>query len=390
MIDLVCFGNLAPNTIGCGVIFRSLVKDLDQSGQLGRFYVLVYEMTKDEYPAVVEPIPQSKNVQRAINRVFGLFRAGYYIRRGIQERLFDFCLTKRFGKSFGSKILFSHESFPLSVREANRQGSQTYLLAPVPHCDVVRDLVVQEQERMGLGFLNDSYTSEFRLSRMRDFYAHVDHILTGCPVMQRSFIAQGLGDKVISLSYHAGIELETITENRADPATFRVFYTAHTQLLKGLPYLLEAWQKLSLQHAELVIAGTISDDVKGIIKARYASVPNVIYAGHVKDVWEYYRTSHLFACPSLMDGGPRTVWEAIACHTPVLATVNCGASDVLRDYQNGFVVPICDAEAIAERILYLYEHRDEGKSMSERALISAKKYSLDILSQKIILALLES
>lgn len=390
-IDLVCFGHLEAQTIGAGLIFGPFANYLEKMNYLGRLFALTYSETNIQYPSVITPIPYAKNMIRIINRALGFFHMGYHIRRGVQERLFDYSLTKRSSDILGNKILFSHESFPRAVIEAKQKGCVTYLLAPVPHCDVVRELVSLEQQRMGLGFRNESYTSEFRLSKMREFYSNVDFILTGSSVIKESFIKKGLSSKLIHGNFHFGLDERTIIENKGNIcSTFHVFYVANTKILKGLHYLLEAWQKLALPNAELVIGGTIHEDVKQIIQARYADVPNVIYMGYVADLSEYYRSANLVVCPSLIDGGPRTVWEAIACHTPVLATENCGASDILRDYKNGFVVPICDSEAIAERILHLYEHRDEGKEMAERALKEARKYSIEMLNKQILHLLLES
>ena len=55
--------------------------------------------------------------------------------------------------------------------------------------------------------------------------------------------------------------------------------------------------------------------------------------------------------------------QAMACGLPVIATTNTGALDVVREGVDGFIVPIRSVEAIKEKILWCYEHREEAREM---------------------------
>jgi glycosyltransferase involved in cell wall biosynthesis len=58
----------------------------------------------------------------------------------------------------------------------------------------------------------------------------------------------------------------------------------------------------------------------------------------------------------------------MACGLPVIATTNTGAEDLFTDGVEGFIVPIRNPEAIREKVLYLYEHREIRKEMARAAL----------------------
>ena len=68
---------------------------------------------------------------------------------------------------------------------------------------------------------------------------------------------------------------------------------------------------------------------------------------------------------SLTEGFGRVTLEAMASGIPVVTTEN--ARGIVEDGKTGFVVPIRDAEAIAEKIQYLYDHRDILKEMGKEA-----------------------
>lgn len=57
--------------------------------------------------------------------------------------------------------------------------------------------------------------------------------------------------------------------------------------------------------------------------------------------------------------------EANACGKPVVSTATTGAKEIIQDGYNGFLVPIGDAHAIAEKILYLINNPDIARKMGE-------------------------
>jgi glycosyltransferase involved in cell wall biosynthesis len=60
--------------------------------------------------------------------------------------------------------------------------------------------------------------------------------------------------------------------------------------------------------------------------------------------------------------------QAMACGLPVIATTNTGAEDLFTDGVEGFIVPIRNAEALREKLLYLYDHPDVRDGMADAAL----------------------
>ena len=82
--------------------------------------------------------------------------------------------------------------------------------------------------------------------------------------------------------------------------------------------------------------------------------------------------------PSFSEGFGLVVTEALACGLPVIVTPNVGASDLVSDGSEGFVVPVCSSEAIADRLQTLHRDRDLLAQMSENAQAAAAKRPWDV------------
>jgi glycosyltransferase involved in cell wall biosynthesis len=85
------------------------------------------------------------------------------------------------------------------------------------------------------------------------------------------------------------------------------------------------------------------------------------------EVAKIYRESDLLAFPSVSEGLAEVVLEAMATGLPVVATDLSGANDCVENGKEGIIVPARDVEAMADAILWCYQHRDESRAMGKAA-----------------------
>jgi glycosyltransferase involved in cell wall biosynthesis len=139
----------------------------------------------------------------------------------------------------------------------------------------------------------------------------------------------------------------------------RVLTVGSVELRKGSPYVLKAAELLGRKAKVRVVGGISVSDyaVKQLNKA-------VDLRGHVprSEVSSHYEWADVFVLPSLCEGSATVTYEATAHGLPVICTPNTGS--IVRDGQDGFIVPIRDAEAIAEKILQLADNKDLYEQMS--------------------------
>ena len=125
---------------------------------------------------------------------------------------------------------------------------------------------------------------------------------------------------------------------------------------KGLTTLLVGYAQLAkTMSVSLLIVGEIRDgeDKKLFEEFRSANPQlQIIVTGHVpyKDLPAYYSLMDVFVHPSLRDGMPNAVLEAMACGKAVIATPVGGMTDVIEDGVSGFFVNVNDAQGLAEKM----------------------------------------
>jgi glycosyltransferase involved in cell wall biosynthesis len=168
---------------------------------------------------------------------------------------------------------------------------------------------------------------------------------------------------------------------------FRVVFFGPIGVRKGARHLLDAWSKLKLRDAELVMLGSVQGDVRTFIDRIAAADPTIRLMGFVKDYVRFYHESSVFVLPSLSEGSAKVTYEAMACGLPVIVTPNAGS--VARDGEDGFLVPPRDSEALQEKLLKLYEDRGMRENMGRNARKRAEMFTWDA-HRKELLAVYEA
>ena len=113
--------------------------------------------------------------------------------------------------------------------------------------------------------------------RMEREYELADAILVPSQVARRSFERAGYGERTVVVN--AGVDHHFFAPpfKAAPRDIFRVCYAGRVELLKGLPYLLQAWNELALAQAELVLIGEVAPEMHRFIKQW--ALPNVRFPG---------------------------------------------------------------------------------------------------------------
>ena len=126
--------------------------------------------------------------------------------------------------------------------------------------------------------------------------------------------------------------------------------------LKGLRYLLYAAKKIKhkIPRLRILLVGDGPQRSLVLKTARMLQIP-VTITGWLSDPRPYYSIMDIFALPSLSEGLPNVVLEAMAMEKPIVATDVGGNRDLVEDGLNGYLVPPRDVDLLAQRILTLYE-----------------------------------
>ncbi|MGB6829061.1 MAG: glycosyltransferase, partial [Terracidiphilus sp.] len=142
---------------------------------------------------------------------------------------------------------------------------------------------------------------------------------------------------------------------------------------KGVHILVEAFKMANLKNSELAIAGGGDPRFQAVIDK--INAPNTRFLGVVPnpELPPVYRSASVFVLPSFEDGFGMVVLEAMASGCPVIVSSSAGASDVVSEGSNGFIVPAGDVNAIAGHLEYLHRNPDVCVEMGRRAVDTARR-----------------
>jgi glycogen synthase len=92
---------------------------------------------------------------------------------------------------------------------------------------------------------------------------------------------------------------------------------------------------------------------------------------------ELYAQHDVFVFPSLMEGLPSVLLEAMAAGLPVITTETCGMPDVVENDFNGLLIPPADAAALERAVLRLAESVELRRKLGQDARESMERYTWD-------------
>ena len=163
-------------------------------------------------------------------------------------------------------------------------------------------------------------------------YELADLILVLSEKAEETFLAAGVPAAKL-FRHQRGVDVERFAPAEKAPEIFRVVFVGALIERKGVHHLLAAWQRLALKDAELVLVGTVHDEIKPWL-AKYRA-DNVRLPGFVSRIEDFYRAATVHVLPSECEGSAKCTYEAAACGLPQIVTRESG--DVVLDGVNGSV-----------------------------------------------------
>lgn len=131
---------------------------------------------------------------------------------------------------------------------------------------------------------------------------------------------------------------------------------------KNVRLVIDALEKIKDLPFRMFFVGTgyAAGEMKDLVAQKGLS-DKVTFTGMITErekVTRYYAAADLFLFPSLYDNAPLVVREAAALHTPAVMVEGSTAATILRDGENGYLVPN-NLDAFAARLRDLYSDREQ-------------------------------
>jgi glycosyltransferase involved in cell wall biosynthesis len=189
----------------------------------------------------------------------------------------------------------------------------------------------------------------------------------------------------------SGVDLKDFTyvpEPKSD--ILKVMFTARMVKEKGVVDLIEAAEMLRKEYegkVQFLLCGKLSDNPKAMKKEELEQLCDgqyIQWLGHRNDVKELLQKCHIVAFPSYYrEGVPKSLIEACAIGRPIVTCNSIGCKDVVDDGVNGFLIPIKDSDALAEKLRVLIEDPALRQRMGEASRrIAEREFSIDDVVKK--------
>lgn len=172
-----------------------------------------------------------------------------------------------------------------------------------------------------------------------------------------------------------------------DQVPMRLLFVGTWLDRKGVYYLAEALRMIVQRglQVQLTVAGSIATEAEVMksfspeIREHVRVLPFVTR----QEMPSLYREHHIFLFPSLMEGMPLSLLEAMATGMPVVSTYNSGMADVVEDHFNGIAIADADSAALAEGVEELYRSAALRKQLGEEAARTMSRYTWECVATQI-------
>ncbi|MGB0034744.1 MAG: glycosyltransferase family 4 protein, partial [Candidatus Acidiferrales bacterium] len=167
----------------------------------------------------------------------------------------------------------------------------------------------------------------------------------------------------------------------------RLLYVGTWLDRKGVFYLAEALRLVAetIPDVRLTVAGCLisADQVKSSFAPEVRDLVSVVPFVKREDMPRVYAEHDIFVFPSLVEGMPLTLLEAMASGMPVVTTKTSGMTDVVEDGVNGLLVLPADSENLAKSIEWLCRSTDLRRRLGQAGQESMRQYTWDRVVEKL-------
>jgi glycosyltransferase involved in cell wall biosynthesis len=169
------------------------------------------------------------------------------------------------------------------------------------------------------------------------------------------------------------------------PGEFLVGSVTRLHDSKGNSYLVEAAQKVLSQRPKTRFVVFGEGPLRPELEAQARALglgDRFAFNGFARDVARVVSAFDVSVFPSLWEGTPLTVFEALAMGKPILATDADGLVDVLTHEHDAVIVPKRDADALAFGLVRLIDNPEDRARLSVHARVTGQQYDIAAFVRK--------
>ena len=291
-------------------------------------------------------------------------------------RSFDRHVAARMSQLAGLQAVYAYEDGALSTfQSAERLGLRRFYDLPIGYWRAARAIFEAERDLQPewACTLTGLHDSAAKLARKDAELQFADLVVVPSQFVRSTLIAyEACSVPIAVVPFGAPRPLPELPPFTSS-GPLRVLFVGSLGQRKGLSYLLEAIQSLGIKVSLTMIGRPTSAQCQPL----NAAIERHHWLGSLPhtQILEQMRQHDVLVLPSLFEGFALVIGEALSQGLPVIATANSGATEVIRDGVEGFIVTIRDSQAIAEQLQQLADNREQLAAMRQACLWRAAEMS---------------
>ncbi len=272
-------------------------------------------------------------------------------------------------------ILYFWPHAPLSLlREARAQGFVMAREMINNPCRTAKPLLDEAYSKRGLG--EYPFITWEKVAAEDEELTYFDLVFASNIEVEKSLRQIGVADHkikpaVFGYDSHAFADAPA---RQSEGRPVRFLFLGTMEVRKGFLDLLDAW-KLADLNAELWLAGHVDPVVAGPLASAMEG-GKIRQLGFVSDVARLLSDVDVFVFPTIEEGGPQVTCEAAAMGLPTITT-KMGVGRLVRDGENGLVIPAMDPHALAAAMTRLADDKAYREELGQAAAREAPQFSYE-------------
>jgi glycosyltransferase involved in cell wall biosynthesis len=259
----------------------------------------------------------------------------------------------------------------------------------IPHSSLIPAFFRRKNIPLVLKFHGDDariypYKNRFNMMLTRTMLKHAAHVITSSEEMRRILIGIGADPDHIT-AVHTGVDTEFFTPQSKE----------NIRKVLGLPVGVTIFLFVGRLHQwkgvnELIEVARLCPDLMfvfigpGIVPAHPA---NCMFVGTITphEVREWINAADCLVLPTHTEAVPTSVMEAFACGIPAIVTDVGGCPEIVENEKNGLIVPVRDAKALHNAVIWMHNNPESRAGMGKQARITVlERYDHRLLIEQLI------
>lgn len=296
----------------------------------------------------------------------------------LRDEKFDDYMSRKITKRNSDTFWGFQGSCLNTLKSAKQSGKRTIVELATAHVTEAKKILGEEQRlnpEWADSIDNLVFPAEYEKRLVEE--PHVaDFAFAASQFTKQSLINDGISEeriKFLPLCFNAdgiepGPEFKSLKNRK-----LKVLYCGTVTQRKGIKYLLESFDKIVKNQAELHIIGNIQG--RGDAFRKYSSLYTYTSGIPQAELFQRYKEYDILVLPTVFEGFGLVIPEAMAAGLPVITTMHSFGAEIIQQRKNGSIVPIRDIEALGNEILYYANLSDEAfNSMRKLAVATARDY----------------